>query len=130
MRFRAFLAFGWIFDSLLCSAMGADGPVTVQKIYVEKNVKNDLATEASGYIFRSDGDNPPILIKLGANNINQYEDVLKNAGKPYVFNVYSSRIRIKLTRFSPIASAAGREAHSLSTAKYLFQLLRIKCYRN
>lgn len=84
MRFREFLAFGWIFDSLLCSVFGVDGPVTVQKIYVEKNVKNDLATEASGYIFRSDGDNPPILIKLGANNINQYEDVLKNAGKPLV----------------------------------------------
>lgn len=56
------------------------GPITVERIYVEKNRRNDLATEATGYIYRSDGDNPPILIKLGSNNINQYDNVLKNAG--------------------------------------------------
>lgn len=113
MRFRAFLAFGWIFDSLLCSVFGADGPVTVQKIYVEKNVKNDLATEASGYIFRSDGDNPPILIKLGANNINQYEDVLKNAGKLQFFNAYTTRMEMRF-RFLPSRSTCVTLKSSIS----------------
>ncbi len=66
--------------TIVSGALCANSPVTVEKIYIEKNRKNDLATEATGYIFRSDGDSPPIYIKLGANNINQYDDVLRNAG--------------------------------------------------
>jgi len=69
---------------VLCVAGAADdevAPVSVQKIYVEKKTKNDLESQATGYIFRSDGDSPPILIKLGNGNIHQYDDVLKRAGE-------------------------------------------------
>lgn len=53
----------------------------VQKISPKKNVKGDLSAAASGYIFRSDGDSPPIFIKLGTGNLPRSDGVLKNPGK-------------------------------------------------
>lgn len=67
--------------SSICLATEQPPPVTVEKIYVEKKTKNDLESQATGYIFRSDGDSPPIYIKLGKGNIHQYDDMLKRAGK-------------------------------------------------
>ncbi|XP_065207243.1 histidine-rich glycoprotein-like [Planococcus citri] len=51
-----------------------------QRILPKKNIKNDLSSAASGYIFRSDGDSPPIFIKLGTGNVERNEGagVFKN----------------------------------------------------
>jgi UDP:flavonoid glycosyltransferase YjiC (YdhE family) len=75
----------------ICWAAGAEEelpPVTVEKIYVEKKTKNDLESQATGYIFRSDGDSPPIYIKLGSGNIHQYDDMLKRAGERPLYYYY------------------------------------------
>lgn len=73
---RAILVFTFV-----CGVFCDQSPGQVQKIFVEKNQKNDLDSAASGYIYRSDGDNPPIYIKLGNENIERYDGVLKNPGK-------------------------------------------------
>ena len=86
----------------MVAAGAADvAPVSVQKIYVEKKTKNDLESQATGYIFRSDGDSPPIYIKLGNGNIQQYDDVLKRAGKRR-WNFFSP-IELRGTRSGAIA---------------------------
>lgn len=78
---RAITVYRFAFTLVCGGFCVAQQPVTVQKIYVEKKTKNDLESQATGYIYRSDGDNPPIYIKLGTGNIHQFDDVLKNAGR-------------------------------------------------
>lgn len=123
---RAIPVFGLTL-TIVCGVFCAQGPISVQKIYVEKNVKNDLASSASGYIFRSDGDNPPIYIKLGNGNINQYEDVLKDAGSLTIvkFNFFFSLRYIKFLMYTYIFHIYRRD-----DIKYVHhpRLLIIFCY--
>lgn len=77
---RAITVYELIF-TLVCGVFCvAEQPVSVRKIYLEKKTKNDLESQATGYIYRSDGDNPPIYIKLGTGNLHQFDNELKNAG--------------------------------------------------
>lgn len=90
---RAILLYGLAFTFVHRVFCDDQSPhVPPRKLNVQK-VKNDLDLAASGYIFRSDGDNPPIYIKLGHGNIDRYDSGSKNAGKiPFYFSysIFSS----------------------------------------
>jgi len=46
---------------------------------MEKHGKvQDLETSASGYIYRTDGQNPPIFIKLGEGNNENFNAILES----------------------------------------------------
>lgn len=53
-----------------------------KEVYMEKHGKvQDLETSASGYIYRTDGQNPPILIKLGEGNNDNFNAILESKNK-------------------------------------------------
>lgn len=53
-----------------------------RKVYMEKRGKlQDLETSASGYIYRTDGQNPPIFIKLGEGNNDNFNAILESKEK-------------------------------------------------
>jgi len=53
-----------------------------RKVYMEKHGKvQDLETSASGYIYRTDGQNPPIFIKLGEGNNENFNAILEGKEK-------------------------------------------------
>lgn len=50
-----------------------------REVYMEKHGKvQDLETSASGYIYRTDGQNPPIFIKLGEGNNENFNAILES----------------------------------------------------
>jgi len=53
-----------------------------REVYMEKHGKvQDLETSASGYIYRTDGQNPPIFIKLGEGNNENFNAILESKEK-------------------------------------------------
>lgn len=47
--------------------------------YVEKrDLVQDLDMSASGYIYRTDGENPPVFIKLGEGNNEKFDAILES----------------------------------------------------
>lgn len=53
-----------------------------REVYMEKHGKvQDLETSASGYIYRTDGQNPPIFIKLGEGNNENFNAMLESKEK-------------------------------------------------
>lgn len=50
-----------------------------REVYIQKHDKvQDLETSASGYIYRTDGQNPPIFIKLGEGNNEKFDAILES----------------------------------------------------
>lgn len=50
-----------------------------REVYIQKRDKvQDLETSASGYIYRTDGENPPIFIKLGEGNNEKFDAILES----------------------------------------------------
>lgn len=41
-------------------------------------VREDRKTSASGYIYRTDGENPPVFIKLGEGENEQFDVILNS----------------------------------------------------
>jgi hypothetical protein len=53
-----------------------------REVYIQKQDKvQDLETSASGYIYRTDGQNPPIFIKLGEGNNDKFDAILESKKK-------------------------------------------------
>ncbi|XP_060878895.1 filaggrin-2-like [Metopolophium dirhodum] len=58
-----------------------------REVYMEKHGKvQDLETSASGYIYRTDGQNPPIFIKLGEGNNENFNAILEDFKKENGFH--------------------------------------------
>lgn len=50
-----------------------------KEIHEEKHDKvRDLETLASGYIYRTDGQSPPLFIRLGEGNNEKYNAILES----------------------------------------------------
>lgn len=50
-----------------------------REVYIQNYDKvQDLETSASGYIYRTDGQNPPIFIKLGEGNNEKFDAILES----------------------------------------------------
>ncbi|XP_025206989.1 transcription initiation factor TFIID subunit 1-like [Melanaphis sacchari] len=58
-----------------------------REVYIQKHNKvQDLETSASGYIYRMDGQNPPLFIKLGEGNNDKFDAILENFKKENGFH--------------------------------------------
>ncbi|XP_027853415.2 uncharacterized protein LOC114132214 [Aphis gossypii] len=58
-----------------------------REVYIQNYDKvQDLETSASGYIYRTDGQNPPIFIKLGEGNNEKFDAILENFKKENGFH--------------------------------------------
>lgn len=63
--------------ALVFSAVALDARTT-REVYAEKFDKvHDLETSASGYIYRTDGQNPPMFIKLGDGKNEKFDAILE-----------------------------------------------------
>lgn len=63
----------------VCSSVIYGGTVQKREIYLEKRGQvQDLETSASGYIYRTDGQNPPVFIKLGEGKNEKFDAILES----------------------------------------------------
>lgn len=63
------------------SAVVLCGARTTREVYVEKSERvKDQETSASGagYIYRTDGENPPVFIKLGEGKNEKFDAILES----------------------------------------------------
>lgn len=52
---------------------------TTSETYAEKRDRvYDLETSASGYIYRTDGQNPPVFIKLGDGKNEKFDAIMES----------------------------------------------------
>ncbi|VVC29494.1 Protein of unknown function DUF4779 [Cinara cedri] len=67
------------FAALVFSTMTAVYGARTAAMYVkERGQVQDLEASASGYIYRTDGQSPPVFIKLGEGNDEKFDAILEN----------------------------------------------------
>lgn len=56
------------------------GGARTEAVYVNRETGKvqDLETSASGYIYRTDGQGPPVFIKLGEGNDEKFDAILES----------------------------------------------------
>lgn len=82
MHFRADMVSVWL--AAMAVAMAFCDGASAGKTYVvreERDRVRDLETSASGYIYRTDGENPPLFIKLGEGKNEKFDAILESEWK-------------------------------------------------